>query len=153
MRLIQFNVYFIHHLHMFIMWIAYIQCVPKNETRVILYTVVSLHQWIIGYRGVYCNFDLLMSENKLTCSDINMLPSAFTYSSNDHSCTSWIDHILCTTSMNDIIAEVKVLYDHYLQITSPYLLALQIYWRVSIVTFQKLILLCLHSVVGTQLMT
>jgi len=60
----------------------------------------------------YCNFDHLMSENKLTCSDINMLPSAFTYSSNDHSCTSWIDHILCTKSMNDIIAEVKVLYDH-----------------------------------------
>ena len=37
---------------------------------------------------------------------------AFTYSNSDHCCTSWIDHILCTTSLDRDIIDIKVMYDY-----------------------------------------
>ena len=52
----------------------------------------------------YNNFVDLFNVNKLVCSDINKIPQAFTYSNDDHSCTSWIDHILCSKSI-DLISQ------------------------------------------------
>ena len=40
------------------------------------------------------------------------MSQAFTYNNSDHSCTSWIDHILCTTSLDRDIIDIKVMYDY-----------------------------------------
>ena len=61
---------------------------------------------------LYNNFVELMSVNNLTCTDLNKISQAFTYCNSDHSCISWIDHILCTTSLDRDISDIRVLYDY-----------------------------------------
>jgi len=60
----------------------------------------------------YNNFVDLLNVNKLVCSNINKIPQEFAYSNSDHSCTSWIDHILCSKAIDADITEINVLYDY-----------------------------------------
>jgi exonuclease III len=58
----------------------------------------------------------LMVDANLTCSDLPLLsgadnPSVFTYCSDSGANTSWIDHIVCSYEMNNIVSDVNVLHD------------------------------------------
>ena len=60
-----------------------------------------------------------MADNSVACSDVKLLSGEFTYSNSDHTCVSWIDHVLCTKLMDNNIIEVKVLYDYVLSDHKP----------------------------------
>ena len=71
-----------------------------------------------GWR-LYNSFTNLLTANKLVCSDGNMLKDAYTYNNSDCSCISWIDHILCTNSLNSAISEIRVLCEFILSDHKP----------------------------------
>ena len=48
-----------------------------------------------------------------------MLKDAYTYNNSDCSCISWIDHILCTNTLNRAISEIRVLYEFILSDHKP----------------------------------
>ena len=68
---------------------------------------------------MYSSFTNLLTVNKLVCSDVNILKDAYTYNNSDCSCVSWIDHILCTNSMNSAIGDICVLYEFILSDHKP----------------------------------
>ena len=55
--------------------------------------------------------DKFAADNGLIMSDLNWLYNAITYESDDGLRSSWIDHVLCTKSINDLIADILVLED------------------------------------------
>ena len=56
-------------------------------------------------------FNQFLIQNDLVCIDFNHLDSVFTYVSDDGMRTSWIDHIICSRSLNTNFDDVKVLYE------------------------------------------
>jgi len=49
------------------------------------------------------------ADNKFMLSDLSRLVNAVTYCSDDGKRTSWIDHVLCSHSIDDMISSVQVL--------------------------------------------
>jgi len=57
----------------------------------------------------------LIDDNCLHMSDLSLLSAVndvFTYCSDSGSCTSWIDHVLCSHVMNTRVSNMKILYDY-----------------------------------------
>ena len=56
----------------------------------------------------------LVIDNNLTFTDINNLSTGevFTYCNDAGSRVSWIDHVLCSASVNDLVCNVEVLYSY-----------------------------------------
>jgi exonuclease III len=50
-------------------------------------------------------------DNNLVMSDLNRLNNVFTYISDDGSKMSWVDHILCSTSVDNLLENVVILND------------------------------------------
>ena len=67
----------------------------------------------------YGHLEEFIADNSVACSDVKMLSREFTYSNSDHTCISWIDHVLYTKLMDNNIIEVKVLYDYVLSDHKP----------------------------------
>jgi len=47
-------------------------------------------------------------DNDLTCSYIKRLDGVFTYCKDDGSCSSWLDHVLCSKHLDDKISNIFV---------------------------------------------
>ena len=56
----------------------------------------------------------LVTDNNLTFTDMNHLTTGnvFTYCNDAGSMVSWIDHVLCNSSVNDLILNVEILYSY-----------------------------------------
>jgi exonuclease III len=59
----------------------------------------------------FVEFNKFVIENKLIVSDMSRVNSACTYFSDDGMRSSWLDHFVCSTSIDSIIDNVEVLYD------------------------------------------
>ena len=57
---------------------------------------------------IFSQFSL---DHTLLCSDRNRLKNVFTYCKDDGSCTSWIDHLLCSKFLDDRVTHIGVRYD------------------------------------------
>jgi exonuclease III len=66
----------------------------------------------IGSR-FYDMFSQLATDNNLVCSDLSRLSTAntFTYCGECTGVGTWIDHVLCSTKIDGLVVDVKVLYD------------------------------------------
>ena len=60
----------------------------------------------------YPSFLNLASENNLVHSDSIRLSDAFTYCSDSGMNTSWLDHFLCSNSIDNYLCKMDVLYDY-----------------------------------------
>jgi len=61
------------------------------------------------------NFTQLMSDNDSVCSDVSRLvEDTFSYCSDNgmHTCMSWIDHVLCSKTLDDRIVDVGMHYGY-----------------------------------------
>ena len=53
-----------------------------------------------------------IDDNQLVCSDAQRLANVFTYCSDNGQHTSWIDHVLCSKLLDDMITEVDTHNDY-----------------------------------------
>ena len=72
----------------------------------------------------YTTLSHLIDENKLVFSDISRLTSGFTYSRDDDSCVSWIDHIVCSSFIDSVVSRLQILYEYMLSDHKPISLTL-----------------------------
>ena len=57
-------------------------------------------------------FSQFMLDNDLVCSDTKRLDGVFTYCKDDGSCTSWIDHVVCSKLLDVRICDISVHYEY-----------------------------------------
>ena len=57
-------------------------------------------------------FSQFMLDNDLVCSDTKRLDGVFTYCKDDGSCTSWIDHVVCSKPLDAKICDITVHYEY-----------------------------------------
>ena len=55
----------------------------------------------------FCQTEGLLISDKLCCSR-----DTYTYFSESHGTTAWLDHVVCTRSAHDLVTNVSVLYDN-----------------------------------------
>jgi len=55
----------------------------------------------------YATLTDLTHDHKLVLSDLKRLNSAFTFSRSDMSCISWIDHVACSRSIDNVVSNVQ----------------------------------------------
>ena len=67
----------------------------------------------------YATLTDLTHDHKLVLSDLKRLNSAFTFSRSDMSCISWIDHVACSRSIDNVVSNVQVLYEYVLSDHKP----------------------------------
>ena len=54
----------------------------------------------------------LIDDNGLVLSDCKRLANVFTYCSDNGKNSSWIDHIVCSSAIDDCIQKVEPMYDY-----------------------------------------
>ena len=72
----------------------------------------------------------MVTDNHLICSDLIILiklTDTYTYCSDNGLNTSWIDHILCSRPIGELLAVITVLYEYVSSDQKP-LSVLIIYW-------------------------
>jgi exonuclease III len=93
----------------------YIDCLSKLH--VLMVDTDAAHTVIVGdfncspgsrFFKEFANFAI---DNNLVMSDINRLNNVFTYISDDGSKMSWVDHILCSVSIDQILNNVVIIND------------------------------------------
>ena len=89
-----------------------------TECDAVEYIIAGDFNCNVGSR-CYGHLEEFMADNRVACSGVEMLSGEFTYSNSDHTCVSWIDHVLCTKLIDNNIIEVKVLYDYVLSDHKP----------------------------------
>ena len=72
----------------------------------------------------YDSFVVFANDNDLIFSDINRLTDAFTYCSDATSSCTWIDHVVCSRSVDALINKCFVLYDYVSSDHKPLLVVL-----------------------------
>jgi len=66
---------------------------------------------------------LFISDNFLLCSDVYRLVNEFTYCRDNGSCTSWVDHILCSKILMIVLLRLIYTITFRHLITDLYLLS------------------------------
>jgi hypothetical protein len=94
----------------------YIECLSKLH--VLIVDTDAVHTVIAGdfncspgsrFFNDYITFAV---DNNLILSDINRLNNVFTYISDDGSKMSWVDHIMCSVSIDKILSDVVVVNEY-----------------------------------------
>ena len=101
----------------------YLDCLTKLEA-IILETNCA-HVMIAGdfncdtNSRFYPELDSFMIEHRLMLSDKKRMKNVCTYISDDGSKHSWIDHVICTASVDSVISRMSVLDDVYVSDHKP----------------------------------
>ena len=94
-----------------IIMLTAVQKLALTESDAIFLAVVGDFNCSLGSRFYNC-FQHLVTDNHLICSDLNRLTDTYTYCSDNGLNTSWIDHILCSKPVDELLSVITVPYEY-----------------------------------------
>jgi len=113
----------------------YIDCLSKLQA--LLVDSTAAHTLIVGdfncsnksrFFPYFAEFAL---DNKLVMSDINRLTDVFTYVSDDGRNMSWVDHILCSSLVDNLLLDLNIIYDVIISDHKPLSFKIQCHTQLS----------------------
>ena len=94
---------------------AYLDCLSQLHVLVVdsdvIHTIIAGDFNCSPGSRFFKEFTNFAAENNLVTTDLNQLHDVVTYISDDGSKSSWVDHILCSSSLNNMIDHIYVLND------------------------------------------